>query len=309
MKGYNDWKNAHFEEMDLSTLNKVWNATSSYKSGYTPNVEKGHARFMADLDGKGNNNAKIFGLKSSRTLMRIAAAVVLLVVAGVLFNSYFGNDGMNRVATNTQEKKELALQDGSEITLNGSSNLQYPTSFAGEERKVILNGEGFFNISEDASKPFIVETEVANIRVLGTSFNVRSYEDGTFEVFVASGNVAVDLTGIDKTFELAPGDLLTYDKSSGSYSFESDEEQNTLAWKSGSLKFSKKPMSDIFTSLERLFNVEIEAEKADLLNCVYTFHPKKVAWQSIVDDLEAVCEIKFNKVNNNKFLVTGSCCE
>src|SRR5690606_21735822 len=72
---------------------------------------------------------------------------------------------------------QLTLPDGSKVWLNAESSLKYPIAFSDHERRVTLSGEGFFEVKEDARKPFIVESLAQTLRVTGTTFNINSYDD------------------------------------------------------------------------------------------------------------------------------------
>ena len=137
-----------------------------------------------------------------RPALRWLAAALVLLLAGAGAWAY-----LTRTKTLILEAQTAALTqtlpDGSEVTLNKHSSLQYPEHFKGADRPVILKGEGFFRIAPDASRPFLVRVGGATVRVLGTSFNVRN-RDGATEVVVETGRVEVRIN--DSSQELGPGE-------------------------------------------------------------------------------------------------------
>jgi transmembrane sensor len=139
------------------------------------------------------SQAKVRALPTARWV-RIAAAVIL--VAGISWIAWFlagGNSAEIPLAIleTTNEVKSDTLPDGSFITINKNSSLSWPQQFKGKSRNVQLTGEGFFSVTPDKQKPFIVNAgNNITIEVLGTSFNVKSREDST-EVIVETGNVEV----------------------------------------------------------------------------------------------------------------------
>ncbi|WP_162618596.1 FecR domain-containing protein [Pedobacter yulinensis] len=123
-----------------------------------------------------------------RRTLRIAAALLLLCGGAWLAYSLFSTAEV-RISTTAQIQRDT-LPDGSFATLNKYSALSYPKRFTGGTRKVELQGEAFFNVSPDKSKPFIITVNDVRIRVVGTAFNVRSRQ-GETTVTVASGEVEV----------------------------------------------------------------------------------------------------------------------
>jgi ferric-dicitrate binding protein FerR (iron transport regulator) len=97
------------------------------------------------------------------------------------------------------------LPDGSVVTLNKNSTLNYPSKFKGKTRAIALKGEAFFNVTPDKEKPFIISVNDVQVRVVGTSFNIRS-EGGVTEVIVETGVVEVTRGG--KTVQLQPSEKL-----------------------------------------------------------------------------------------------------
>jgi len=153
--------------------------------------------------------------KLSFSPLRVAAVIALLI--GLSIGGYFLYDSMNPpkdlvVYTEHQVVKDT-LPDGSMVTLNKRSLLSYPPKFRGNKREVVLKGEGFFNITPNKNKPFIIHAGETDITVVGTSFNVRNI-DGNTEVVVETGIVHVTKNG--KTIELKAGERTTVNAGSAS---------------------------------------------------------------------------------------------
>lgn len=128
----------------------------------------------------------------------IAAILVIGLATGALY--YFGQDDLTRenelelTKTPSRVKSKITLSDGSVVTLNSESVLKYPPVFIGKTREVYLNGEAFFNVKKDPHHPFIVHAGNLSIRVLGTTFNVRSYDnDVASETTLIKGAIEVTL--------------------------------------------------------------------------------------------------------------------
>ena len=116
----------------------------------------------------------------------------------------------NTVSTKSGFKTSVSLPDGSKISLNANSKITYDGNFDGKTREVYLSGEAFFDVAKDKDRPFIIHTRTINLKVLGTSFNVRSYDtDKETETSLVHGSVEVTLTNNpDKKIVLKPGEKL-----------------------------------------------------------------------------------------------------
>lgn len=153
------------------------------------------------------------------------------------------------------EKRSITLSDGTKIKLNSNSKLIVPQQFPAHERKVSLVGEAYFEVSEDASRPFIITSREINVAVLGTSFNVRAYpSENTVQVAVATGTVSVEKTADKSPIDqepilLSPNEMVTYFKATGNANKESFDPMAVFAWKDDILYFKD---ADIYTVIERL---------------------------------------------------------
>jgi transmembrane sensor len=147
---------------------------------------------------------KLTSKKTSLYIWRAAAAIILLAGCSVLLYSKIIKPADQSLAntknywqnknTSIREKSTVVLTDGTRVTLNSQSSLKYPVNFLGKTREVYLSGEAFFDVHKDHDHPFIIHTKKMNIRVLGTSFNVRSYpNDPQSETTLIRGAIEVTL--------------------------------------------------------------------------------------------------------------------
>jgi len=214
------------------------------------------------------------GTRSRRfILLRIAAAVILLtgLGAGFLFlrNSLFPGDRVVIASGPDQRDVKVTLRDGSKIWLNRNSRLVYRFNLEGETRNVKLTGEAFFDIAPDPSRPFIIDAGKANVKVVGTSFNViTSNKDNKVEVFVRTGKVLLsDLSGVQNIM-LEPGSVGTLDAGSTNSSF--NENRNYMAWKTDTLVYQGEKLDVVFADLKKVFNININADDAEITNIPLT---------------------------------------
>lgn len=151
------------------------------------------------------------------------------------------------------------LPDHSVVWLNSGSTLRYPIVFNKDKRDVELKGEAYFEVTADSERPFYVSTlSGLRVYVYGTKFNVAAYEDDNYiETVLEKGKVNV-ITPNQETIVLAPGEQLLYDKQSRESIKNSVDVYGKTAWKDGKMIFRNASLDDIFTRLERHFNVDIQ---------------------------------------------------
>ena len=201
----------------------------------------------------------------SRFWRGIAAGLIgISVITGALYFSGYWSQNVETITVDyweksslKGEKRSITLSDGTKIKLNSNSKLIVPKQFQAHERTVSLVGEAYFEVSKDASRPFIITSNDINVVVLGTSFNVRAYPaENTIQVAVATGMVSVekmsDKLSVDQDTNpilLSPNEMATYFKATGDASKENFDPITVFAWKDDILYFKD---ADIYTVIERL---------------------------------------------------------
>lgn len=151
---------------------------------------------------------------------------------------------------------ELILSDGTKVWLNADSRLNYPSRFEGEQRVVSLQGEAFFEVAKDSSRPFIVQTKNFETKVLGTKFNVRSYSDEDSHVTLIDGCVDVKHLKSGSTARLEPGDDAHF-MPDGTIQTEKVDVDSYVYWKEGFFYFDNVSLVDIMQTLGRWYNVNV----------------------------------------------------
>ncbi|WP_461532469.1 FecR family protein [Sinomicrobium sp.] len=154
---------------------------------------------------------------------------------------------------------KLALPDGSTVLLNSSSSLKFPESFSEDTRVVELEGEGYFDIVRDTSRPFIVKTAVRDITVLGTQFDVSAYiEDNFFTTTLVEGSVKLDSPKdeVDDGTYLSPGEQIILDMENGTANVKKVNAQLYTAWKDGKFYFEKERLDNILVKLGRWYDFD-----------------------------------------------------
>jgi ferric-dicitrate binding protein FerR (iron transport regulator) len=161
----------------------------------------------------------------------------------------------NTLTTARGETYSIILSDGSTVTLNSASSIRYPIVFPNGERKIEVMGEAFFDVTHDAAHPFVVSKGGIEVTVLGTQFNVNTYEDEVPRVTLIKGSVKVTLEKQQPVI-IKPGQQAFV---SGSQLKVTDQVnlEEVMAWKNGRFYFDNASITTVMTQLQRWYNIEV----------------------------------------------------
>lgn len=188
---------------------------------------------------------------------------------------------------------QVVLADGTKVWLNSASRLIYPQSFMGKERRVVLSGEAFFDVTHDAERPFVVETSRMNVKVLGTRFNVNDYDDNE-EVSTTLVNGSVEIvSGDQQAFRLVPGEQ--------AYGKENELEKREVnvrlytSWIDGKFLFNNTELEEIAKQISRWYDVEIffsneNVKKVRFTGAIVKFKPL----EDLVRMIESTSQVRFS---------------
>lgn len=167
----------------------------------------------------------------------------------------------NTITTPYGGQYQVTLQDGTKVWLNAGSSLRFPVAFSGEERKVTLTGEAYFEVAKDKAKPFYVTVGSGpatplTVKVLGTHFNINAYpEEQHNTVTLLEGSVKVDYGATNAL--LAPGKEAIIDKTSGRLQTAAADTESAIAWKNGYFIFDNEKVESIMRQISRWYDVDI----------------------------------------------------
>ncbi len=173
--------------------------------------------------------------------------------------SITGSSVANTIQTPKGGRYTISLPDGSKVWLNSASTLTYPTTFALSERKVKLIGEAYFEIAKNKKVPFRVESNNQTVEVLGTHFNINSYEDEAYiKTTLLEGSVRIILNSSNPKGQLLkPGEQSLTSASRSDIKVQDTDTEKAIAWKNGYFKFKNTPIKDIMREIERWYDVEL----------------------------------------------------
>lgn len=209
--------------------------------------------------------------------LRIAGVLVLplMVFIGIYLNKeiQLKQDTWVEIKSPAWTRAQFSLPDGTTGWLNSNSSIKYNENFI-NDRKVTLNGEAFFDVTKDKRRPFLVSTNHISVKVLGTRFNITSYEnEKNVEVVLEEGKLIFTNTLNKKSYVMKPNDLITYNKTRNDFTTEVVQPHKYLSWTEGMLVFRNDPLDAIARKLERWYNIDVEIRGnfADVLRLRATF--------------------------------------
>ena len=233
---------------------------------------------------------------------KYAAVIVIAILVGSV-GYYFGFRNQTQVvygeliSANDQVVSEYTLPDGTVVALNSNSQLTFPKHFKNDIREVTISGEAFFDVTPNPEKPFVIRAGDAQVKVLGTSFNVCAYpETETVEVVVKTGKVQVicknretELAATNEVL-LAPGEKGTLYLNSHLLEKSENRNPNYLAWKTHDLIFEETPLKEVIQCLEKVYHVQINVAEPELNSLLLNAHFD----QKPVDFVLDVVRLTFN---------------
>jgi ferric-dicitrate binding protein FerR (iron transport regulator) len=237
------------------------------------------------------------------------AASVLLAIGAVLF--FRGGPNLTEVATAYQETRSLQLPDGTQVTLNANSKIRFPEQIASlPVREVWIEGEAFFHVNsrqEDGASgkvPFVVHTELVDINVLGTQFNVKD-RHGKAEVVLKEGKISLSSFqgNLDQQLEMKPGQKVLVDSQTGLQVSEVDDPGLYSSWKENELYFDNEPLAEIARELEDEYGIEVAFSDDQIGKLKFTGSAPADALDVLFISMEKSFNLNIQK-NEDQYLIS-----
>ncbi|ASU36373.1 hypothetical protein MuYL_4488 [Mucilaginibacter xinganensis] len=287
---------------EYKKMQKVTDALTTDLKQQDPAVkQKDFSEGIEELWYKIKNSGEgqvVFEKRNVRSLIywRVAAAILLmLTISGIFFytNRQLADNQLTKVIIRHVyvpygKTAGIILPDGTKVKLNSGSTFSYPETFSKTTREVDLEGEGFFEVTKNAKKPFLVHTNTLTVKVLGTVFNVKAYRnDKNIETTLLTGRVQVELKDKpEKSIILLPNEKLIVDNNisgilnaSAANAREAKIEYQVTAlprvsakgiketaWLYNRIVFTNQSFEEVAKQIERKYNVQITFEEQSLKN-------------------------------------------
>ncbi|MCB0490298.1 MAG: FecR domain-containing protein [Cyclobacteriaceae bacterium] len=243
--------------------------------------------------------------RSINIVWKIAAAVLLVVASGLVVN-YFTQQNQAFEFKAEAVPIVVSLPDGSQVSLNRNSSLSYTRSFGDEDRRVSLKGEAFFNVTPNKQKPFVISTNGAQVRVLGTSFNVKGGTNEV-EVIVETGLVRLSAADNSKSVDLEPGDRGSFRGETGTIKKESNEDVNYLAWKTKKIIFENAGLERVAEVIEKVYGIDVVISIDVSPECEVTVMFDNQSLDAVLAVLESTLNLTYKREKNKIEIVKAGC--
>lgn len=205
------------------------------------------------------------------------------------------------------QRAEVLLSDGTKVQLNAGSSLAYKQNYGLSERTISFVGEGYFEVAKDLSIPFVVHTKELDIEVLGTVFNLYSYEEeNTTELALLSGKVKVStIYSPVQTVVLEPNEKVVFNKLSKSLEIKDTDNRLETAWLEGNLVFRSSPMAEVIKKIERRYGVSIHLGEPIIENDLFTGCLNGEQISDVMKLLQNHYSFSYKIVDNNLYITSA----
>lgn len=250
---------------------------------------------------KSNEDRKITPIKQRSYFMRfLPYAATILLCIGIAFSSYLytrkdlpvANEYI--VSAEKGQRASITLPDGTRVWLNSHTELRYKSDYGIKERNVSLNGEAYFEVSKDKEHRFIVKAGEMEVEALGTSFNVKAYdEDPNFVATLFEGSIKAG-TGEDNTVILTPDQHVSLNRQSKSLTVgTSDNVAYARMWRNNELAFEKEKLDDIAILLNRMYNVQLEFKSEKIKHYRFSGVIKNNSLDNVIEIISLTAPITY----------------
>lgn len=284
----------------FESLQRIWaNAQPPAAAQFDPEKALQKVKFRLNNSG-GSAAARRF----YRWPAAAAAAILLLSLAWWLFRSPQPLPAVEIAAGNAVRTDTLA--DRSVIVLNKTSTLRLAEGYNRRERRMRLSGEARFAVQPDKEKPFVVEVEALEVRVVGTEFTVDALSTpGATTVTVASG--IVELRAGGQTLRLLAGEQARYEQTNGTLEKIARPDPNAAAWFDLIFHFDATPLAAVIPSLEKAYGIDIVLENKELANCKLTADYMREKPERILELIALSFSLDLRQ-EGNRYLLDGPAC-
>lgn len=280
-------------------LQQVWDTSKMLEATSVVDEDAAWQRFKQRVDTTPKTESRTIPLQPKKSnWLRVAATLLLLVTCGSIYYYTYMGSTTTYMADNTVTTE--TLPDGTVVTLNKNASITFNSKFNGDTRSVTLTGEAFFDVTPDKSKPFIITAGDAQIRVVGTSFNVKSNDTKT-EVIVETG--IVEVSKKENMVKLLPKEKATVVESKATPTKEKVEDALYSYYRTKELVCNNTPLWRLVDVLNDAYNANIEITDARLRDMSITTTFKNESLDNILELVAGTLHIRVVK-NGNRIILT-----
>jgi transmembrane sensor len=298
----NEWTNESDENQNIfNEFAKAWEAALLLKEMEEYNSFEALQLVHGKMDLRP-------GMRLWNYFQRAAAILLLPLLCYAFYLSMHGKqhhekikqEVIQRIVSRQGTVSQITLEDGTRVWLNSGAEIEFPLHFSERERDVAVKGEAFFEVTSNKRSPFIVKLNHLNVKVLGTSFNVASFEDdGLSEVVLVQGEVEFSTfeNGILNNHGLMrPGQMVVYNGNNQQIEKKEVTVDKYSAWRDGYIIFRDDTMEEVTKRLGRWFNVEFIIEDEELSTYTYQATFKNESLDQVLNLLKLSSPIDYRVV-------------
>lgn len=303
-----NWREKDPQNEDFYQTNRlIWAQSAEVSPSVIPNTAQAWDRFHSTIQVPEIQPVR---LRRSANWWQIAAVLILAVGVSIWVFQQSSQQSSEQltVLTGNQESAQYKLADGSTVYLHQDAELTVVGDLSsGNQRSVQLVGEAFFNIHKDPARPFLINANDMEVRVLGTSFNVRTSE-ASLEVVVRDGKVAVsEMDGSDRV-ELVQNQRFILDRETGVVTVDLDPTENAWSWKSGILQFQATPLREVLRTIERHYRIQINLANPTIESCPFTSRFQEADISTVLQTIASSFEMEVRSSGQGIYYLTDGKC-
>ncbi len=295
---------------ELSRIKNIWIIAGLNNELDPAHKEKAIQQILTKLKMLKNSPAKKRKSIQLQWIKYVAAIVLIFCLSGTI--GYFGfktgvninQTGYTEIIVPNGERSNVVLPDGSKVQLNSGSSLKFEPSFSSGKRSVVLNGEAFFEVTHDKSNPFFVETSQLKVKVLGTKFNVCSYNDDPYiTTFLESGKVEINIDG-GQDIILNPSEAIKFEKKTNKASMLVIQDTRYTDWTKGLLTIKGETIAEMSIKLERRFGIQILFGDNEVKKRTYSGSIKDEDLITVLEAIKFTSSLTYKKSGNKVLFYT-----
>ena len=304
-----DWQRLPGNQLHFKKLQQTWHDAYPLQRPRAVDYKKAWDNMASKRE-----NEKIFIKENSSSStsnfftswMGIAASIVVVLGISMIFYVYDREEIAASIAINSMDTvRRVTLPDNSHVTMNRNSIFSYPENFEASQRTVHFNsGEAFFDVTRNESKPFVIQTHLASIKVIGTAFNVIVNQD-LMEVSVDEGKVLV-YTSNDSVY-LEPGFTVRIRPGNSDLTPVTTSDRNIWAYATHKFVFQETPLYEVFKDIEKAQLCSIKLDNQAIGNCKLTATFESVSTDYILTLITEAMNLSVTK-DGKTFTVEGEGC-
>lgn len=278
-------------------LKNIWALLSSTKEMPLAEANEMYSRFKEQLPSSANTRRlRLNSLLKYAAIFILGVVITSLPVFLTESKGLFGSqkEFIQTIVADKGQISKVILPDSSVVWINSGSKITYNSRFAGNNRKIKLVGQAFFQAAHNEKIPLVVDVDGFLVKVLGTKFDVNAYSgEKNIRVVLESGSIELHQSSDrDFNYTLSPGEMATFNPENKKLTIDKVNPELFSSWKEGVLIFRDKPMSEVLDALQRRYDIDIEVKDQDIYKSVFTARLSDEPLEKVLKSIEFSCSVK-----------------